>query len=724
MMETLRGTLEEIVYLDEETGYVVAQVLDEEHRGELVTVVGNLASATVGELLEMQGAWVEHPRYGRQFRIETYEPLLPATVSGLRRYLSSGLIKGIGPTFASRIVEQFGLDAIEVIEKDPERLRQLPGLGEKRVARIREAWEEQREIKNLMLFLQSHGVSTYLGVKIHKTYGHGAIDIIRENPFRLAEDVWGIGFKTADRIAQSLGIPPDAPARLRSGLEHTLNEASNEGHLFLPRDELLDAASALLNAPRDALTTALAGLESDKRVIADEDSIYLASLYYAEVGAGSRLKALLKHRPIPQNPSMVQNSLDSIERELAIALEAKQRAAVVTALENPVMVLTGGPGTGKTTTVRAILALFRQLGMRVALCAPTGRAAKRITEVTGGEAKTIHRLLEFSPSDMAFRHDVDNPLELDVLIVDEVSMIDVVLLNHLLKAVPAGAHLILVGDMDQLPSVGPGSVLKDIVDSGAVPVISLTEIFRQAQGSLIVTNAHRVNHGQMPICEGAADRDFFFVEREEPEDACELLVELCVERLPKHYGFDPIWGIQVLSPMRRGVLGAENLNRRLQEALNSGGEELPRRAGAFRVGDKVMQIVNNYQKDVFNGDIGQAVVLDVEEGVLIVRYPEKDVAYGLLDLSELTLAYCTTVHKSQGSEYPAVVLPIHTQHYMMLQRNLLYTALTRAKRLVVLVGTKKALGIAIRNDQVAKRHTSLAQRLLTTPAPWISPTSL
>jgi exodeoxyribonuclease V alpha subunit len=710
-MDTIRGTLENIIYINEDSGFVVASVLAEGEGDELITVVGNLPTANVGEYLAMRGRWVIHQDYGRQFRIDTYEPLLPPTLVGMKKYLGSGLIKGVGPVFAERIVNIFGERAFEVIEERPEELMKVPGIGETRVERIRQAWQEQREIKNLMVFLQSHGVSVGLGVRIYKRYGNAAVNVIRENPYQLAEDVWGIGFKTADKIAQNLGIAPDAPGRLQSGIEYALHRKSDEGHVYVPKDELLASAAELLGVDAMVLPPALEALIGKRRAVSDAERVYLAPLYFAEMGVANRLRLLLNTPPVPHNPDALAKHLSGIECELGITFAENQRNAVVVAVGNAVLCLTGGPGTGKTTTVRGILALFRRLGMRVALAAPTGRAAKRMAELTGEEAKTIHRLLGFSPLEGGFTVNAENPLDVDALIVDEMSMVDIVLLHNLLKAVRTGAHVVFVGDVDQLPSVGPGNALKDIIASGTVPVVALTEIFRQARNSLIITNAHRINRGDRPVLSGDKDRDFFFIESEEPEAARDVILELCSKRLPQHYGFDPMRDIQVLTPMRRGFLGAEQLNDRLQKALNPHGNPLPRGGRDFRIGDRVMQIVNNYEKDVFNGDIGRIAAVEPVEGSLTVAFPDKSVAYDLLDLSELVLAYAVTVHKSQGSEYPAVVLALHTQHYLMLQRNLLYTAVTRAKRLVVIVGTKRALDIAVRNDRVARRYSALTDRL-------------
>jgi exodeoxyribonuclease V alpha subunit len=713
-METLKGTLEALTYMNEETGFVVASVREEGTRyGEAVKVVGNLAAVNVGEPLRMEGYWVRHPEYGRQFRVVTYEATSPGTLDGMEKYLGSGLVKGVGPVLATRIVAQFGMDALDVIEHRPERLTEVVGIGHMRAERIAKAWQEQRRIRDVMLFLQSYGVGAGLCVRIYRQYGDAAIALIRENPFRLAEEVWGIGFRTADKIAERLGVPREAPARLCAGIEYTLSRKADEGHTYVPTDELLAAAAELLDVSVESLAPALASLNSRQRVLVEEGRVYLAACYYSEIGVAGRIRALLGTPPIPRSGSAVERALSDAEGSLGITFAESQRRAIAAALETAVVVLTGGPGTGKTTTVRGILALFQRLGRRVALAAPTGRAAKRLAEVTGGDAKTIHRLLGFSPKDGAFAFDADNPIEVDALIVDEVSMVDVVLLNALLRAVPAGAHVVLVGDVDQLPPVGAGNALRDIIESGSVPVVALTELFRQARDSLIVTNAHRINRGETLVLGGPSDRDFFFVDEDDPDAACETVVELCTSRLPRYYGFDPFASLQVIAPMRRGVLGTEHLNERLQDALNADGQPIAHGGRRLRVGDKVMQIVNNYEEDVFNGDIGRIADVDAVEGTLRVEFGDKQVDYDLTNLSELALAYCVTVHKAQGSEYPAVVLPLHTQHYLLLQRNLLYTAVTRARRLVVIVGSRRAMAIAIRNDRVARRYTSLAERLRT-----------
>ena len=720
-METLSGILERIVFENTETGYTIARLTSREYPGELITVVGNVASINAGESLLLKGWWGNNPKYGRQFQIDSYETVLPATIVGLRKYLGSGLIKGIGPVMAARIVTHFGMDAMDVIEKSPEKLKSVPGIGKKRVDMIARAWEAQREIKNVMLFLQSHNVSTAHAAKIYKTYENEAIPIVRENPYRLADDIYGIGFKTADTVAQKLGVDTESPNRVKAGIKYVLSEKADDGHVFLHNDELISACQDMLDLSTDSIEGAITELTEKKELIAEninpfdstesQKSIYLAPFYYAEIGVANRLFSLL-NRDAPQpDLEFIDCSLNRIEESMGMCFAENQREAIRTALTSRVTILTGGPGTGKTTTTIGMLRLFEAFGMQVVLAAPTGRAAKRLSETTGREAKTIHRLLEFSPQENGFKHDLNNPLEADVVIIDEMSMVDLVLMNSLIKAVPPGATLIMVGDIDQLPSVGAGNVLKDFIASGQITTVRLTKIFRQAQQSMIVMNAHRVNQGEFPQVAGPPDRDFFFIEEEDPETAVEVICDLVHRRLPQHYDYHPMDDIQVLCPMRRGVIGSENFNKRLQEKLNGNPEEVIRGGRSFRIGDKVMQVRNNYDYEVFNGDIGRITDVDTVEKLVTIKFPEKVVAYDMADLNELVLAYGITVHKSQGSEYPAVVIPLMTQHYMMLQRNLLYTAITRAKELVLVVGTKKALGIAIRNNMVSERNTYLGERL-------------
>ena len=714
-MEKLVGILERIVFENTETGYTIARLTSRDYPTELITVVGNLAAASAGESLALSGEWIDNPQYGRQFKIEGYETVLPATVVGLRKYLGSGMIKGVGPVMATRIVNKFGMDTMDVIEQAPGKLREVPGIGKKRVDTIKEAWAAQREIKNVMLFLQSNNVSTAHAVKIYKTYENDAIAIVRENPYRLADDIYGIGFKTADTISQNLGIDPESPHRVMAGIKYVLSHKADDGHVFLYRADLLTSCEEILELPPDLIENGIAELGAKEEIISEDtpegETIYLAPFYYAEVGVTNAVLRLLQTPASPVQIDFVDASIDRLEKQMGIHFAVNQREAVKTALTAKVMLLTGGPGTGKTTTTIGMLHLFEALEKRVLLAAPTGRAAKRISETTGREAKTIHRLLEFSPQGNGFKRNRENPLEADVVIIDEMSMVDLVLMNNLMKAVPQSATLIMIGDVDQLPSVGAGNVLTDLIASGEVTVVTLTEIFRQAQESYIVTNAHRINRGKFPQTTGPADRNFFFIEEEDPDRVVDLICDLVGKRLPKHYSYHPMDDIQVLCPMRRGTVGSENFNKRLQEILNPSPEEAIRSGRDFRAGDKVMQIRNNYDYDVFNGDIGRITDVDFVEKLVTIQFPEKRVAFDMADLNELVLAYGITVHKAQGSEYPAVVIPLMTQHYLMLQRNLLYTGITRAKELVVLVGTKKALGMAIRNNKVVERNSFLAERL-------------
>lgn len=723
-METLNGILERIVFENAETGYAIARLSSREYPGELITVVGHVASINAGESLLLKGWWGNNPKYGRQFQIDSYETVLPATIVGLRKYLGSGLIKGIGPVMAARIVTHFGMDAMDVIEKSPEKLKSVPGIGKKRVDMIARAWDAQREIKNVMLFLQSHNVSTAHAAKIYKTYENEAIPIVRENPYRLADDIYGIGFKTADTVAQKLGVDSESPNRVQAGIKYVLSEKADDGHVFLYNDELISACQDMLNLSTDAIEAAITELTEKKELITEyitsldpkenRKLIYLAPFYYAEIGVANRLIKLLNKDALLPDLGFIDSSLNQIEKSMGMCFDENQRDAIKTALTSRVTILTGGPGTGKTTTTIGMLRLFEALGMEVVLAAPTGRAAKRLSETTGRDAKTIHRLLEFSPHGNGFKRDWNNPLETDVVIIDEMSMVDLVLMNSLMRAVPADTSLIMIGDVDQLPSVGAGNVLKDLIAAGQISTVRLTKIFRQAQQSMIVTNAHRVNRGEFPQITGPPDRNFFFIEEEDPETAVEVICDLVHRRLPEHYDYHPMDDIQVLCPMRRGVVGSENFNKRLQEKLNGNPDGVIRGGRSFRCGDKVMQVRNNYDYGVFNGDIGRITDVDNVERLVTITFPDKAVPYDMADLNELVLAYGITVHKSQGSEYPAVIIPLMTQHYMMLQRNLLYTAITRAKEHVLVVGTKRALGIAIRNNKVSERNSYLAERLQAT----------
>lgn len=711
-MTRLRGIVDRITFQNEETGYTVARLQVEGQRGEPVTIVGETLSLNPGETVELEGDWISHKQYGQQFKIASYQTVYPSSVEGMRRYLGSGLIKGVGPVTAKRIVSHFGAEALSIIETEPERLREVEGLGPKRAGLIVKAWQEQREIHNVMLFLQSHSVGTGYAVKIWKKYGQQAVSLIRDNPYRLAVDVWGIGFLTADRIAQKMGVPTHSDKRIKAGILHVLNEAADKnGHVFLPEEALIETGAETLQVPVDAIAPCLAQLQTEETLIIEDGRVYVPALYYAEKGAATRCYQLSQVQRIELGN--IPEEIAAIEQRDGVSFAPMQKKALEKALSHNLLVLTGGPGTGKTTTIKGLIALLEARKKRIALCAPTGRAAKRMSEATGREAKTIHRLLKYSPKENAFEKNFENPLEADALIVDEISMVDAFLINSLLRAVPISASVVLVGDVDQLPSVGPGNVLKDIIASGIVEVVALNEIFRQAQTSRIITNAHAINAGQMPDIRNARDSDFFFIEAEDPAQVVETVSGLCASRLPRTYNLDPVEDIQVLSPMYRGETGANNLNRVLQDLLNPKGRELTRAGTRFRVGDKVMQVRNNYDKDVFNGDLGRVLDIDDVEQIVTVRFQERAATYEFAELDELTLAYTVSVHKSQGAEYRAVVMPLTTQHFVMLQRNLLYTAITRARELVVLVGSRKALAMAVKNNEVAQRHTTLAQRIRT-----------
>ena len=710
-MAQLRGIVDRITFQNEENGYTVARLQVEglaAYNNRPATIVGEMLSINPGETVVLEGEWTTHKQYGAQFKIESYQTVHPSTVEGMRRYLGSGLIKGIGPVTAKRIVDHFGKEALDVIERDPKRLVEVEGLGAKRAKWIIKAWEDQREIHNVMLFLQSHEVGTGYAVKIWKRYGHEAVELIRENPYRLSVDVWGIGFLTADRIAQKMGIPAHSDRRIQAGLLHVLNEAADkEGHVFLPEDALIESCAEALDVPIDAIAPCVAQLLSEESIVVDDERVYLPHLYYAEQGAATRCYQLSQVQRIELGN--IPAEIRAIEQRDGVTFAPRQKLALEKALSHNLLVLTGGPGTGKTTTIKGLIALLEARNKKIALAAPTGRAAKRMSEATGHEAKTIHRLLKFSPSEMAFEKNFENPLEIEALIVDEISMVDTVLMNSLLRAVPISASVVLVGDVDQLPSVGAGNVLKDVIASGIVEVVELNEIFRQAQTSRIITNAHAINRGEIPYLQNDRDADFFFLEVSEPDQVVEMVCGLCAARLPRTYRLDSIEDIQVLVPMYRGETGANNLNQVLQDELNPKGQEMTRGGIRFRVGDKVMQVRNNYDRDVFNGDIGR--VQGIEDDILRVRFQDRVLEYEFSELDELVLAYAMSVHKSQGAEFRAVVMPLTTQHYMMLQRNLLYTAITRARELVVLAGTKQALGMAVRNNRVAERHTTLSQRI-------------
>jgi exodeoxyribonuclease V alpha subunit len=738
MAETLSGTIERITYYNPENGYTVAQ-LTPEKRTYTVTVVGNLLEVSPGESLRLHGQWASHPRYGRQFQVERYSTELPATTAGIERYLGSGLIKGIGPVTAQRIVRRFKLDTLRVIEEEPGRLREVLGVGKHRAAVIQRAWQEQKAIKEVMIFLQSHNVSTSHAVRIFKTYGDASIDVVRSDPYRLARDIHGIGFLTADKIAKELGMAQDSPQRVRAGITYTLSQMADDGHVYAPRGELIHESVKILQVPNDLVAEAIDHLAAEQQVrtealappasdpsapqiLREERAVYLPPFYFGEMGVAHRLKALVgaeQSRLGGYGPGTLDQAFEAVARKEGLILNQGQQAAVRMALTHRVSVLTGGPGTGKTTALRTVIQLLERQHLRYALAAPTGRAAKRLAEATGRQAKTLHRLLEFKPQQGAlFQRNEEDPLDTDMVIVDETSMLDLLLTNHLLKAISPGTHLLFVGDVDQLPSVGAGNVLKDIIASGVAEIVALTEIFRQAEGSLIVQNAHRINRGEMPVfARGSSERapgDFFLFPADDAERAADLIVDLVQNRIVRRFGLDPMDHIQVLSPLHRGAAGVSELNRRLQAALNPPSERKAERqlgASIYRFGDRVMQIRNNYDKEVYNGDMGRITALDPVEQVLSVRIDDRQVSYDFSELDELVHAYAVSVHKSQGSEYRAVVMPALTQHYVMLQRNLLYTAITRAQDLVVLVGTRRAVSIAMQNNKIMERHTALDARL-------------
>ncbi|MFE0761007.1 SF1B family DNA helicase RecD2 [Streptomyces smyrnaeus] len=727
----LEGVLERITYANEDNGYTVARV-DTGRGGELLTVVGALLGAQAGESLRMEGRWGSHPQYGRQFHVDNYVTVLPATIQGIRRYLGSGLIKGVGPRIADRIVSHFGVDTLEVIEADPNKLVEVPGLGPKRTKLIAAAWEEQKAIKEVMVFLQGVGVSTSIAVRIYKQYGDASISVVRGNPYRLAADVWGIGFLTADRIARSVGIPHDSPERVKAGLRHALSQSSDQGHCYLPEERLISEAVKLLQVDTGLVIDCLGELAADEEggVVREpvpdpedpqrtETAVYLVPFHRAEVALAAQLKRLLRttedRLPWFQDVDW-DKALSWLSQRTGARLAPEQQEAVRLALTSRVAVLTGGPGCGKSFTVRSVVELARAKKARVVLAAPTGRAAKRLAELTGAEASTVHRLLELKPGGDA-AYDRERPLEADLVVVDEASMLDLLLANKLIKAVPPGAHLLLVGDVDQLPSVGAGEVLRDLLaEDGPVPAVRLRRIFRQAQQSGVVTNAHRINSGTQPLTQGL--EDFFLFVEEDTEAAGALTVDVAARRIPAKFGLDPRRDVQVLAPMHRGPAGAGALNGLLQQAVTPARPGLPeKRFGGrvFRVGDKVTQIRNNYEKGangVFNGTVGVVTALHPDDHRLTVLTDEdEEVDYDFDELDELVHAYAMTIHRSQGSEYPAVVIPVTTGAWMMLQRNLLYTAVTRAKRLVVLVGSRRALGQAVRTVSAGRRCTALDHRL-------------
>ncbi|MDO9566955.1 MAG: ATP-dependent RecD-like DNA helicase [Candidatus Desulfaltia sp.] len=726
MLTDLQGQIEKITYSDKESGFTIAKV-KVEGQPEPVTVVGNLTSPVPGIILKMKGEWADHPKYGRQFRVIDYKTVVPATVCGIKNYLGSGLIKGLGPVMAGRIVKKFGIKTLDIIENEIEKLADVDGIGEKRIAMIKTSWDEHKDIRDVMLFLQTYGVSTGYGVKIFKQYGNRSIEIVQENPYCLATDIFGIGFTIADSIAEKLGFLKDSELRIKAGILYVLNHLADKGHVFYPYELLVIECVNILQVNRKTVSDAIDTVADEGKIIIEDidDSIeefkaynkavYLSKFHFCE----TRIAFLLKR--LVCSPKSIRNikadqALKWVQKQLDIIPAKNQEAAIRASLQNKAVVITGGPGTGKTTIINAVIKIFAGLKTKIMLAAPTGRAAKQMSETTGHNAATIHRMLKFSVQKGGFQKNEKNPLNCDLLIVDEASMIDTILMHHLLKAIPTGATFILVGDVNQLPSVGPGNVLSDIIKSGIMPVIELNEIFRQARESRIIINAHRINRGIVPDIRAqdssASMKDFYFIQQEDPEKVLEIIVELVKERIPRRFGFNPIEDIQVLTPMHKGVIGAENLNAKLQTALNPGKDTVISGNRNFKVNDKVMQIKNNYEKDVFNGDIGKIISISTIDREVIISFDGRKVTYSFTDLDEIILAYAVSIHKSQGSEYPAVVIPILTQHYILLQRNLIYTAVTRGINLVVMVGTGKALAIGVTNDKTQKRFTYLRYRLL------------
>lgn len=744
-MDTLVGSVERVTYYNPENGYSVLRLRPERGRPPgmsregLVTVTGNLPELAPGEHLKLLGSWVNHPKHGLQFQVEICEQALPATLAGVRRYLGSGLIKGIGPRLAERIVAHFGQRTLEIIEEHPEQLAAVEDIGPKRVAKIALAWEEQKQVKEIMLFLHSHGISTNLATKIYKHYSNQALQVVRSDPYQLARDIYGIGFKTADQIAQALGLPADHPTRIEAGVVYALNQATDDGHVYLPHPELVERAAQILEVPPEMVLPAIErlagsdfvhtdylpltqedgrpaqGMDSQPRAIGEASAayaaqaVYLTPLYRSEQGTATRLRTLAD--ALPSRLLDIPPAFTRLDPQLS----PEQQAAIRMALSRPVSVLTGGPGTGKTTALKALITVVEAANKRYALASPTGRAAKRLAQATGRPASTIHRLLGYSPNE-GFKHNTENPLPIDLLVVDEASMLDLHLAFHLLKALQPGTHVLLVGDVDQLPSVGAGDVLRDVIRSGVAPITRLSVIFRQAAQSHIIANAHRINQGQQPVFakDITQGQDFFLFPAETPEEAANWVLEVVCKRIPQKFGLQPARDIQVLSPMYRGPAGVSALNQRLQEQLNPPGPLKPEKklfGQTLRLGDKLMQIQNNYDKDVYNGDIGILRQIDPVEHALVVDFDGQHVSFDWSEADQLVLAYAISVHKSQGAEFPAVVLPLLTQHYLMLQRNLLYTAITRARQLCVLVGSRGAIAMAVRNNSVAHRFTALDWRL-------------
>ncbi len=723
--EQIQGVVERLTYHAEESGYAIARLKVPRSR-ELVTIAGNFSQIQAGQTLKLEGFWREHPKYGPQFQVTQYQETKPATLTGMEKYLGSGLIKGVGPVTAKRIVAHFGLDTLEVIEQQIERLSEVPGIAKKRVKLIQSAWEQQKAIKEVMLFLQGHGVSTTYAVKIFKQYGEKAIAVVSHNPYQLAIDVYGIGFVTADAIARNLGISPGSEYRYQTGLLHTLSTAAEEGHCFLPQTELIERTVKLLTlADHQPSAETLLALTTQMSIAQDiimqggsgdlqgQFICYKPAFFHTEQGLANRLKELLS-QPLTVDLARVRAWIERFMAQTGMALSEQQQQAVEMAVSQRVLILTGGPGTGKTSTTRAIVALWKAMGKTIALASPTGRAAQRLSEVTGQSAKTLHRVLEFDPKSMSFLRDRHNPIPAEAIVVDEASMLDLFLAHSLTKAISNDAQLLLVGDCDQLPSVGPGNILRDLIASEQVPVVQLNQVFRQAAASQIVSHAHQINQGQLPRLELVSDRpkaDCLWLTAPEPEQGLQAIQDLLQHLIPQ-LGFDPSQQVQVLAPMTRGLVGTRNLNQALQQLLNPPGQpELSYGGMTLRVGDRVIQQVNDYNREVFNGDLGTITGVDREEQELQIQFGQRSVIYDYADLNEIALAWAISVHKSQGSEYPVVILPLYMQHYLLLSRNLLYTGLTRAKKLAILVGTKQAIAMAVNQVKDQNRYTYLARRL-------------
>ncbi|NGX60150.1 MAG: ATP-dependent RecD-like DNA helicase [Chlamydiae bacterium] len=703
-MEEIFGYIDSILFSEEEKGFVVAKVKEPKKR-EVTTIVGVMPGVHVGENIRCKGKWKHHTKFGPQFEVQSFETEAPTDVVGIQRYLESGMIKGIGPAYAERIVKKFGIETLNVIDCKPAKLLTVPGIGEKRVGIIVRCWEEQRLVRNVMIFLRGHSVSPSFAQKIFKKYGEESIEKMRENPYRIAQEIHGVGFKSADRIAQNLGIERDAPQRIQSGIQHVLWELSGEGHVCYPKDALIEECEKILEVSVDKVLAEIHALQQQSLVIEEEGIIWIKPLFLSEVGIARELSRIA-HAPCALREVKTEKALEWVQEKLHIRLAAEQQEGIVRAVSEKMMILTGGPGTGKSTITNAILRICEKLTKKILLAAPTGRAAKRMIEITHRKAFTIHSILEMDFTRGGFKRNRENPLNCELIIIDEASMIDTHLMYSLLKAIPSHTRVIFVGDIDQLPSVGPGNVLRDVIDSDTLPVVRLTEIFRQAKGSHIITNAHKINQGEFPYLHG--NRDFRFFEGETPEDIQQIIIRLLMRELPE---FDKLEGIQILCPMKRGIIGTENLNQVIQDLLNPSGQPLMRMGKRFHKGDKVMQIRNNYQKEVFNGDVGYIAEIDLVDQVLQVAFYGKNVSYEFGELDELVLAYAVSIHKYQGSECPCVIIPIHTTHFKLLHRNLLYTGITRGKKRVILVGTKKAIAIAVRTEEVQKRHTGLMHKI-------------